>query len=249
MKRSVTGFVVMAVVAVAGCNNSTPGGPGAVDAGAKKPLYGQATETFDLSVPSLSTALKQGDAKECSIGIKRGKNFGETVTLTFVELPKGVTIEPASPVIRHGDTDAKFTLKAGDAAPTGDFVVKVTGHPTKGGDATSDFKVTVAQKDTFTLSVPFLSTSLKQGDTKAVSIGITRDKTFDQDVTLTFADMPKGVTLDPASSVIKRGEADAKFTLKGADDAALGDFAVKVTGHPPNGSDASNELKFTVAKK
>jgi hypothetical protein len=34
-----------------------------------------------------------------------------------------------------------------------------------------------------------------------------------------------------------------------ADDASLGDFAVKVTGHPTHGADASNELKITVAKK
>ncbi len=239
----------MALVAVTGCDKGTPGGPGAVDPAAKKPLYGQATDTFDLSVAAVSTSLKQGDAKEGSIGIKRGKNFDQDVTLTFAGLPKGLTIEPASLVIKHGDTDAKYTVKAGDDAPVGDFTVKVTGHPTKGGDATNELKVTVALKDTFTLSMPMLSTSLKQGETKAVSIGIKRDKNFDQDVTLTFADMPKGVTLDPASSVLKRGDMDANFTLKGAADASLGDFAVKVTGHPTKGADASNELKFTVAKK
>jgi hypothetical protein len=29
----------------------------------------------------------------------------------------------------------------------------------------------------------------------------------------------------------------------------LGDFTVKVTGHPTKGPDATNELKITVAKK
>jgi hypothetical protein len=240
----------MALVPFTGCNtHSTPGGPGATDPNAKKPLYGQANATFDLTKPTLSTSLKQGDTIESSIGIKRGKNFDEDVTLQFADVPEGVTLDPASPVIKHGDTEAKFTFKAGDDAPLGDFTITVTGHPTNGGDASNEFKLTVAKKDTFTLSVPFLSTTLAQGDTKGVSIGIKRDKNFDQDVTLKFADLPKGVTLDPASPVIKHGDTEAKFTLKGADDASLGDFAIQVTGHPTKGADASNEFKLTVAKK
>jgi uncharacterized membrane protein len=245
MKRLLAGLLAM--VAVTGCNQGTPGGPGASGPDAKKPLYGQAEDTFNLSVPTMSTSLKQGDSKEGAIGIKRAKNFDQDVTLKFADLPEGVTLDPASPVIKHGDTEAKFTLKAGDEAPVGDFKVKVTGHPTKGGDASNELKITVIQKDTFTLSVP--STTLKQGETKAVSISIKRDKDFDQDVTLKFADLPNGVTLDPASPVIKKGEADAKLTLKSAADASLGDFGIKVTGHPAKGADASNQLKLTVAKK
>jgi hypothetical protein len=68
------------------------------------------------------------------------------------------------------------------------FKVKVTGHPTKGGDASNELKITVTQKDTFTLSVP--STTLKQGETKTVSISIQRDKDFDQDVTLKLPTCP-----------------------------------------------------------
>ena len=158
-------------------------------------------------------------------------------------------MDPAHPDIKHGDTEAKFTLKATDDASLGDFTVKVTGHPTKGGDATNEFKLTVAQNDPFTLSVPLKATTLMQGDTQAVLIGIKRDKNFAQDVTLRFADLPKGVTLDPASPVIKHGDTETKLMFKGADDAVLGDFTVKVTGHPTKGSDAASEFKLTVAKK
>lgn len=249
MKRSFTGLLVAALVAAAGCSQGKPGGPGAADPSAKKPLFGQAKETFTLSVPTLSTTLKQGDTHESSIGIKRGKNFDEDVTLAFADVPEGVTLEPTSPVIKGGDTEAKVTFKAGEDAPLGDFKVKVTGHPTNGADASNEFKLTVAHKDTFTLSMPFLSTTLKQGDAKAVSIGIKRDKTFDQDITLQFSDVPKGVTIEPYIPVIKNGDKEAKFTFKAADDASLGDFAVKVTGHPTKGADASSEFKLTVAKK
>jgi hypothetical protein len=94
----------------------------------------------------MSTTLHQGEAKEMSIGIERGKNFQEDVTLEFADGPKGVTLASANPIITHGGTEAKVTLKATDDAALGDFTVKVTGHPAKGGDATNEFKLTVAKK-------------------------------------------------------------------------------------------------------
>jgi hypothetical protein len=248
MIRSFTGLLVMAVVALTGCNQNqgTPGGAGASNPAAKKPLFGQADDTFNLSTATAS--VQQGGTKEGSIGIKRGTNFGEDVTVQFDDVPKGVILDPTSLVIKHGDTEGKFTLTAGDEAPLGDFVVKVTGHSAKGADASNEFKLTVTKKDSFTLSVP-ASTSLQQGETKIVSIGIQRDKKFDQDVTLKFTDLPQGVTLDPASPVIKSGDQETKLTLKGAGDSALGNFALQVTGHPTKGSDTSSELKLTVSKK
>jgi hypothetical protein len=44
---------------------------------------------------------------------------------------------------------------------------------------------------TFKLSVPRMSTTLHQGETKEVAIGIERGKNFEGDVTLTFADAPE----------------------------------------------------------
>jgi hypothetical protein len=246
MKSLFTGLVVMTLAALTGCSEGTPGGPGATE---KKPAFGQADDTFNLSVPVLSSSVQQGEQTEATVGIQRAKNFDEDVAITFADVPKGVTVEPASPVIKHGDTDAKITFKVGDDAALGDFKVNVTGHPTKGSDAQIAFKLTISAKDSFTLSTPSLSTSLKQGGTQTVSIGIKRDKRFDQDVTLTFGDMPTGVTLQPQSPVIKHGDADKQVTLTGANDAALGDFAIKVTGHPEKGADASSELNITVAKK
>ena len=123
-----------------------PGGAGSNQPVAQAPAYGEADNTFNLSVPHMSTTLHQGETKEVSIGIERGKNFEEDVTLKFADGPKGVTLDSANPVIMHGDTEAKVTLKATDDASLGDFTVKVTGHPTKGADATNEFKITVAKK-------------------------------------------------------------------------------------------------------
>jgi len=94
-----------------------------------------------------------------------------------------------------------------------------------------------------------MSTTLHQGETKNVPIGIERGKNFEGDVTLQFADGPQGVTLDSANPVIKHGGTEANVTLKAQDDASLGDFTIKVTGHPTKGPDATNQLKITVAKR
>jgi hypothetical protein len=242
------GLVMASLAAAAGCDHKgSAGGPGATDPGAKQPLYGQADNTFNLTAAAVS--VKQGDAEPGAVGIKRGTNFDQDVTLVFADVPKGVTINPAGPVIKHSDAEVKFTITAGDDAAPGDFTVKVVGHPATGGDASNQFKVTVAKKDSFTLTVPFWTTGIKQGEAKAFTIGITRDKRFDQDVTLKFDGLPKGLTVEPAGEAIKNGDPDAKFVLKAADDAALGDFSIKVTGHPAKGADATHEFKFTVAKK
>jgi hypothetical protein len=140
---------LLIVVAVAsGCNRGTPGG--STSGGDHKPLLGEAEGSFRITVPTFSTSLKQGETKVVTLGIKRGKNFDEDVNIKFENLPTGVTIDPPTTEIKHGDTEAKVTVKASDKEDTkaavGDFTVKVIGHPAKGGDATNDLKLSIAKK-------------------------------------------------------------------------------------------------------
>jgi uncharacterized membrane protein len=147
MRSLSTGLLASALIALTGCNqDSTPGGPGVTSPPKRQPAYGEAEKTFNLSVPRMSTTLHQGETKEVAIGIERGRNFEGDVTLAFADGPQGVTLESANPVIKHGDTEARVTLKALDDASLGDFTIKVTGHPTKGADATTQLKITVTKK-------------------------------------------------------------------------------------------------------
>jgi hypothetical protein len=146
MKVSIGGSLVLMVFALAGCGQSTPGGPGITSPAQKQPVYGESENTFNLSVPRMSTTLHQGETKEASIGIARGKNFDGDVELSFADGPAGVTLAAASPIIKHGDSEAKVTLKAAADASLGEFTIKVKGHPTTGADATSEFRVTVSKK-------------------------------------------------------------------------------------------------------
>jgi len=146
MRMLFAGLMVTALAVSAGCNQGTPGGPGAIERTANKPIVERADDTFILDVPMTSTKLKQGETKELAINVARGGHFDEDVTLKFAGVPKGVTLNPASPVIRRGDKDTKITLAAADTASLGDFTLKVTGKPTKGADATNEFKISIATK-------------------------------------------------------------------------------------------------------
>jgi hypothetical protein len=146
MTRFVAAALVAAIgsVALVGCGTGTPGG--ATDRDKDRPSITPADDTFTLSVPTLSTRMKQGEAKVVAIGIRRGKNFAQDVSLKLDGLPKGVTADPAAPEIKAGQEEAKVTLKAADDAAVGDFTVKVVGHPAKGADASNEFKLTVEKK-------------------------------------------------------------------------------------------------------
>jgi uncharacterized membrane protein len=145
--------VAAALIALVGCNQGTTGGPGADKDKDNKSRAQQAEDkviqpedTFNLTVPTFSTKINQGESRSVTVGISRGKNFGEDVTLTFEGVPEGVSIEPADASIKSGDKESKLTFKATDGAALGDFTVKVTGHPEKGGDATNKVKLTVQKK-------------------------------------------------------------------------------------------------------
>jgi uncharacterized membrane protein len=106
------------------------------------------------------------------------------------------------------------------------------------------------QENTFSLSVPGpTATHIKQGEQKVVDIGIDRGKNFSQDVGLKIEGLPDGVTAEPAHPDLKAGQEKVRVTLKASDKAALGDFTVKVVGHPASGPDATNDFKLTVEKK
>ena len=137
------------------------------------------------------------------------------------------------------------------------------------GSATKESKATAATKEpaepvrtvvnkpiagdadeTFSLSVPFESVSLTQGEDKSVLIGINRGENFREQVAIKLSDLPEGVSLETTDPVIEQGTTDATLMLKAASDAALGDFTFKVTGHTASsGADFSKEIKLTVSKR
>ncbi len=158
MKMLCVGLFVLTLASAAGCTQNATEVPEAaappvlrpsaeaVQTVVKRPIAGEASGTFSLSVPFESVSLTQGEDTPVRIGINRGEDFGEQVALELSGLPAGVSVETADPVIKHGSTGVTITLKAAGDAALGDFTIKVTGHTASSGDDFSEeFKLTVAQ--------------------------------------------------------------------------------------------------------
>ena len=145
MKRIVTILAVGALAIPMGCNRGTSGGPGATDPATSPSITGQAEDTFSLSVSS--TSLNQGDTKNVTIDISRGRNFGQDVSVEVGTLPNGITLSPSSPIIKQGDADIELALTATRDAALGTFTIDVTGHPATGAAAVAQMKLSVAEYD------------------------------------------------------------------------------------------------------
>jgi uncharacterized membrane protein len=158
MKKLLVGLFLLAPLAAVGCNKSAPESPKATAPPAReqqttplarvanKPILAETDNTFSLSVPFESIALVQGEEKTVLIGINRGENFREQVAIKVTELPMGVTLETADPLIDQGSADVSLMLKAASDAALGDFTCKVTGHTeSSGADFSKEIKLTVSE--------------------------------------------------------------------------------------------------------
>lgn len=102
---------------------------------------------------------------------------------------------------------------------------------------------------TFSLSVPFKTVALTQGEDKEVRIGINRGENFGEEVAIKVSELPAGVTVQPSDAVIPHGSTGVPLTFRAAKDAALGNFSVQVKGHTQSSSaDFKQVLEITVAQ-
>jgi uncharacterized membrane protein len=146
MKKVCALLLAAGLAVLTGCENkSTPGGPGATGGDKDhKPILGQSDNSFSLDVPKLTTDVKQGETKQITIGISRGKNFDQDVKLDFSGAPAGVTVKPASSEIKKGDKEVAVSIEAAKDAALGDHTITVTGKPEKEGqEGKSTFKIDV----------------------------------------------------------------------------------------------------------
>jgi len=90
--------------------------------------------------------------------------------------------------------------------------------------------------------------TVKRGESAQVKVSIKRNN-FGGDVNVSFADLPKGVTIEPTTAKITGGETSTTFTLKAGNDAELGDHNVKVTATGPDNLKPSETFKVTVKDK
>lgn len=179
----------------------------------------------------------------CNQGTPGGPGMKNPPPTTTSSAPSSTA--PTTSTTTSSTTTSSSTDTTPSTETTASTPAATTEKPALGTDANP---IAGDPENTFRLSTPTLATHLKQGEKKVVAIGISRAKNFDQDVTVKFTDVPKGVSIEPEEPVIKHGEKDVKVNVSAGDDAAVNDFTIKIIGHPDTGPDATNELKLTIDK-
>jgi uncharacterized membrane protein len=137
MRIVTTGFAMLSLAALVGCNTSPPGGSGGrvTDSGR--------SATFTIKAPTLSTTVQQGDTHTVKLAVDRGKDFHDDVTLRF-DAPAGLKVNPAEHTVKAGDQeDVQVKVTADKDAPVGEHMVKVTGMPASGSATSVDFKIKI----------------------------------------------------------------------------------------------------------
>jgi uncharacterized membrane protein len=116
------------------------------------------------------------------------------------------------------------------------------------GTAASNSGRTAGTPDnTFRISAP--GVTLKQGETKAITVSVTRGVNFDQDLKLEVMNGPQGVTFKFDDSTLRASAKEAHLTIEASNEAALGEHKVAIKATPAREGAATNtEIKIEIKK-
>ncbi len=108
----------------------------------------------------------------------------------------------------------------------------------KGGSVTTD--------EGFKIAVPTFATTIKQGETQSIPVTLERDKYFKQDVKVLIS-TTKGISIDPTSVMVKSNDKpEVQVRITAAQDAALGEYSIRVLGTPKTGEPTSTVFNVKV---
>lgn len=204
--------------------NALPWGPqnldGQVAVGvAPKPQIRLRPETGEVIFgKSLSATVK--------VLVDRDKGFDEAVTLVVTPdakkggLPGNVTA--AVKPIAKGQNEAVVTFTATDKAPLGDFTAVMTGTIKQGKTTVVQTVpgITLRLQAPMTLALSPAGDKLAAGADLKAKVTVQRNPALKGEVTLTFQNLPKGVSV--AVAKIPADKNDTEVTLVAAADAAKG---------------------------
>ena len=131
MKKVITIVLILALMAVYGCQSSSPRGGSVLEG-----------EGFKIAVPTFTTDIKQGEVKNVTISLERGKYFKQDVKLQIEA--KGISVDPTSVIIKSSDKpDVQLRIAAAQNAALGEYRVSVRGIPKTGEPTSTEFNVKV----------------------------------------------------------------------------------------------------------
>jgi Bacterial pre-peptidase C-terminal domain len=185
--------------------------------------------TLSMATPSLN--LPGGATAEIRVTVTRRGEAKGPVTVTATGLPAGVTAEPLT--IPEGASEGMLVLKSAPDAASASGTLLVTAKLKSGKQelqALAPFvPVTLMEAPGFTLAAEPKQLSLPRGGQVELRVRATRRGGFDEPIEVELADLPSGVTAEPAR--IEPGQTEVKILLRAPMTMAKTKQDVKLTAH------------------
>jgi hypothetical protein len=197
---------------------------------------------FSVAVAPAAGTVVQGQTLGIDITITKEAPFDSDVTITFDNLPTGLTA-PAGPiVIPAGQTTVHVDFTAAIDASVTTATVTVRAKADGGFDKTATFDATIQQAPDYTVSADQSALTIAAGNSATLNVTIVRVGGFADAVDVTFADLPAGVTASAAT--IAAGDTTVGVTISVDAGAATGTFG-NITLHAKAGT-ADKTLPFSL---
>jgi len=132
MRTAITIVMTLALVAISGCQSSSPrGGSMAKDEG------------FKITVPTFDTNVKQGEVRAVIVSLQRGAYFKQAVKLQ-IQASEGISVDPTDVLVKASESpDVQLRIATTKDTALGAYRVSVKGTPKTGEPTSTAFTVKV----------------------------------------------------------------------------------------------------------
>lgn len=185
---------------------------------------------FDLSIDRPRIPLVRNGELALKVNVTRHTGFDGDVYCEMDWLPEGVSKQPPL-IIRSGETEAVYRLRATSNATPGEYPVSITGRENSGGIVRTGAGLHYVCSPSVALTVgePYVTIQLARAAIERQTIGeivaeITHHKPFSGEATLQLGRLPFGVEQVQPYPKIKAGDTSAELRVKVTADCLVGQY-------------------------
>jgi hypothetical protein len=180
--------------------------------------------SFSLATPAANLTVPQGGSGSNNVSVSGQNGFNGTVSFAVTGLPRGVTAS-FTPATATTTSPSKVNITAGSTAPSGTYVLTITG--TSGTlTSTTTMGLTVVVPN-FSLTTSANNLTIPQSGSGSSTISVSGQNGFVGSVSLAATGLPTGVTatFSPTST-----SSTSAMTLSASSTVTPGTYSVTITG-------------------
>lgn len=186
--------------------------------------------SFDVEIDRPEIPLVRNGELALNVRVARHGDFDGDVYCEMDWLPDGVSKQPPL-IIRAGQTEATYKLRATSSATPGEYPISITGRENTGGNVRTGAGFHYVCSPSVTLSVgePYVTLQLTRAAVERETIGtitgvITQHRPFSGEATLRLGRLPYGVKQVEPIPKVKNGDKTAIFRVQVSQDCLIGQY-------------------------